>query len=42
MPTQVTIDLSGTEVKDLGGKFSVRQAQREVVKFKDLDFSYWA
>ena len=26
----------------LSRKFSVRQAQREVVKIKNLDFSYWA
>ena len=26
----------------LSGEFSVRQAQREVVKIKNLNFSYWA
>ena len=26
----------------LSSKFSARQAQREVVKIKNLDFSYWA
>jgi hypothetical protein len=26
----------------LSGEFSVRQAQREVIKIKNLDLSYWA
>ena len=29
-------------VDNLSGPFWVRQAQREVVKIKNLDFSYWA
>ena len=37
-PTRI---LSSRIVFNLSGEFSARQAQREVVKIKNLDFSYW-
>ena len=37
-----TSKISIDHIYSLSGDFSARQAQREVVKIKNLDFSYWA